>query len=138
MNTSPADPAPAVVSLPADTTAPGSARRLLDECSPGDTASVALDDVALALSELVANAVEHGAGEVVEVRIRSVDPGGMELTVGNKTPRRLPRRPWLMPAPEADRGRGLAVVASLASQVEVEHDGDRLRIRVVIGDAAES
>lgn len=66
-------------------------------------------DVVLAVSELVTNAIEHGHGTVC-LRVRhSGDFLLVEVTDNNPAPARLHT-----PAPDAERGRGLPIVAALA------------------------
>lgn len=81
-----------------------------------------LDDAALVVSELVANAVEHGDGGSVRLRLRRRGPSEVELSVFNRLrsgSSGVPEGPWPMPGVEAVRGRGLAVVESLSRRVGV-------------------
>jgi anti-sigma regulatory factor (Ser/Thr protein kinase) len=72
-------------------------------------------DAELLASELVANAAEHGDGQPISLALRRhPGPGGRpgitcEVT---DTSAAMPRRPG--PGPDAERGRGLAIVAALA------------------------
>lgn len=68
-------------------------------------------DVVLVVSELVTNAIEHGHGSV-RLRVRhSGDFLLVEVTDNNPAPARL-----RTPAPDAERGRGLPLVAALAEE----------------------
>jgi anti-sigma regulatory factor (Ser/Thr protein kinase) len=73
-------------------------------------------DAELLASELVANAAEHGDGKPIRLALyRQAGPGGqpgIRCEVTDTSPH-LPRR--RDPAPDRERGRGLAVVAALAS-----------------------
>jgi hypothetical protein len=72
-------------------------------------------DAELLPSELVANAAEHGDGNPISLALRRhAEPGGRsgitcEVT---DTP---PAMPAYRTTPDAERGRGLAIVAPLAS-----------------------
>ena len=105
----------ATLELPPDLLAPSQARavvrELLDQWGYRDL----VDDAALVVSELVANAVEHaGATSVVLV---NRGEGGVRIEVrdpGEGTP--APQSP---PGP-AERGRGLMIVSALASSWGVQ------------------
>ena len=76
-------------------------------------------DVQLAASELVANAVEHGAGDTVTIRI-GVAGARFVISVENRTSRPLPdRATWGFGDAHRPAGRGLAIVASISDGVEV-------------------
>jgi anti-sigma regulatory factor (Ser/Thr protein kinase) len=72
-------------------------------------------DAELLASELVANAVEHGDGQPVSLALRRyADPDGrpaITCEITGAAPRFAPR---LVPGPDAERGRGLAIVEALA------------------------
>jgi serine/threonine-protein kinase RsbW len=72
------------------------------------------DDAALLTSELVANAAEHGDGTPIDLALRRhAKPGehpGITCEVTDTSPA-MPRR--TAPGPDAERGRGLAIVNSL-------------------------
>jgi anti-sigma regulatory factor (Ser/Thr protein kinase) len=74
-----------------------------------------VDVTELAASELVANAVEHGAGAMVGVRLER-SGGRVTIRVKDGNPRSMP----VMPEPEAveddESGRGLAIVTGLSDQ----------------------
>ena len=72
-------------------------------------------DAELLASELVANAAEHGEGKPISLALRRhVDPDGrpgITCVVTDTAPWCAPR---LVPGPDAERGRGLAIVKALA------------------------
>jgi anti-sigma regulatory factor (Ser/Thr protein kinase) len=87
----------------------------------------ACEDVVLIISELVSNAITAAdasswigvalrrSGETITV---TVDNDGAPLPAG--TP--------VLPAPDAPRGRGLAIVSSLAHRVSTDHRDGRSRV----------
>jgi len=118
--------------LPADRTAPAAARHLLEELTNGELDEGTFADAQLVLSELVTNAVEYGVGESIRVDITRCAPAAVELRVRNRVDGdgpRVPPRPWTMPGAPALRGRGLAVVQSLASWTSVTSENDWLELR---------
>ncbi|GAA4437882.1 ATP-binding protein [Actinokineospora soli] len=71
-----------------------------------------VQDVLLAVSELVTNAVEHGVGEVVLELVNHVGRC-LRVQVSDKG---LGANPALVPlSPETPRSRGLAIVAAVSS-----------------------
>ncbi len=111
--------------LAADAGAAAAARQLAGEFAE-DLPARAREDLLLVTSELVANAVEHGSGDKVWLRVEVLDGDSqpaVEVAVGNRVgdpDGALPERPWRMPEPTAVRGRGLAIVSNLADEVRVE------------------
>jgi anti-sigma regulatory factor (Ser/Thr protein kinase) len=90
--------------------------------------------VQVVVSELVANAVEAShEGEEIGVRLARRD-GAVSVEVLNPSQRSAPVPIPAMADPMATRGRGLAIVGSLAEQLSlVEEDGNtvaRCRVRV--------
>jgi serine/threonine-protein kinase RsbW len=77
------------------------------------------DAVVLACSEAAANAMEHAYGNdgrgLVEVWAAE-SSGTVELTVRD-------RGGWREPGPHGDRGRGLALIASLMDEISIDRDG---------------
>ena len=73
------------------------------------------DDAELLASELVANAAEHGDGKPISLALRRhAEPGerpGITCEVTDTAPT-MPQRQ--APGPDAERGRGLAIVDALA------------------------
>jgi serine phosphatase RsbU (regulator of sigma subunit)/anti-sigma regulatory factor (Ser/Thr protein kinase) len=94
------------------------------------------DDLQLAVNEAVANAVEHayGAGPAgtVEFSLSGTDDGSLEVCVRDSGRWRPP------PTDRGHRGRGLALIRTLAADVEVEHPeadgGTVVRFRFAPGD----
>ncbi|GHJ35417.1 ATP-binding protein [Streptomyces sp. TS71-3] len=121
-NDPPSRPLPGSWEVAADRTTahPALLRRIakvhLELC--GLAGSPAMDTVPLLLSELVANAIQHGGGEV-RVRVRL---GGwrllIEVTDGGKGLPVLRRRGL-----EEESGRGLLLVEALAESWGVSEDG---------------
>jgi anti-sigma regulatory factor (Ser/Thr protein kinase) len=83
-------------------------------------------DAELLASELVANAAEHGDGKPISLALRRhPEPSGQPVLtceVTDNSPA-IPRR--TEPSPDAERGRGLAIVDALAqsSGVRASHTG---------------
>ena len=78
-----------------------------------------LDDARLLVSELVGNAVRHGRDEIV-LRLRPHPPGiGVAVTDHGDD---MPTLPDGRPDPTVPSGRGLLIVATLASRWGVEKD----------------
>lgn len=100
---------PIRVDLPFDPTAPCTARRLVDAALP-DESEALVEDVALIVSELVTNAVMHGAAPVQLVI--GTAPGVIRIEVCDGSilhpniPNDETRRPH--------GGRGLTIVAKLS------------------------
>ncbi|MFF9404184.1 ATP-binding protein [Streptomyces anandii] len=79
------------------------------------------ETVALIVAELAANAVLHGrlAGRDFALRLTCTPPGTVRVEVTDPRGERLPRIPPF-PEPDADGGRGLLLVDSLASRWGVD------------------
>jgi anti-sigma regulatory factor (Ser/Thr protein kinase) len=108
--------------LPAGRRASGMARRLARQALP-ETAGEGADDVVLAVSELVANAVTHGRPPV-ELRMKTVDRGDQVAVTcevadsGAAVPVFTRRQAGL----DAVSARGLQIVTSLAISAGVRLD----------------
>jgi anti-sigma regulatory factor (Ser/Thr protein kinase) len=90
-----------------------------------------LHDVALVVSELVANALEHGQGHADVVVRLSGD--GVEITVGSPSDGRLDGGLDLEDEPVAAserRGRGLRIVNSLTDTMVVRSVDDHIEVTV--------
>lgn len=106
--------------LPGDLTAPGLARDLVATDAAGHPA---VDDLVLATSELVTNAVRYGTGPV-DLALDQVD-GRLLLSVRSEAAGDPQPRTSRLDEPS---GRGLAIVASVASAWGWERDGRILRV----------
>jgi anti-sigma regulatory factor (Ser/Thr protein kinase) len=101
--------------LPADLTSARQARSAVRQALAAWGMGHLSGDAELLASELVANAAEHGDGTPIGLALRRhAEPGGQpgitcEVTDGSPA---MPRR--AEPGPEAERGRGLAIVGALA------------------------
>lgn len=85
-------------------------------------------DVRVAITEALANAIEHGALEAdgrIHVRIAE---GREELQLEVTGGGRAGDRP--QPNPGADRGRGMAIMSGTMDSVQLTHDRDRNLIRL--------
>jgi serine/threonine-protein kinase RsbW len=89
-----------------------------------------VDDLTLAVAELVANAVEYGVGPwlVLELEIHAgvvsivvIHDGGADLGDPSR---------WAMPPPTSTSGRGLAIVRRLVDRVEWSRSGGQLKVRI--------
>ena len=92
-------------------------------------------DDALALTaagELIANAMDHGLGSIVDVVLR-VLPDAAVLAVTNVGPA-FERRPAMLSAMMCEeRGRGLALLAAFGCLLSVEHsDGDHCTVTATV------
>ena len=112
-----------VLQLGANATAPGLARRFLEEHRdhlPPDL----VDDAALALTELVTNAVQHGQ-EVIRVRVRAAPSGiGLAVSDGGPPVSLAEVHPSASLDQDATSGRGLGIVDALASRWGVTPNPD--------------
>jgi anti-sigma regulatory factor (Ser/Thr protein kinase) len=96
-------------------------------------------DAELLASELVANAAEHGDGQPISLALRRhPGPGGrpgITCEVTDTSPA-MPMR--TDPEPDAERGRGLAIVAALAhsSGVRTTHGGKTTWFTLALTDRA--
>lgn len=116
------------VELSADPEQISAARRFV-RSRLGDVDERLADDALLVTSELVTNAIEHGAGDAVTVTVHlgdgdvvvSVDSHGPSPGVG-------PVEGWRLTDEDTIDGRGLGIVRAIAAHVDVSRSGDRLRI----------
>jgi two-component sensor histidine kinase len=104
------------IRLPTDATASAKARRFLESarCTVHNTA--VLDEALLMVSELVANAVSHGAPPIT-VKVSCNGSEGMEVRVSDGSGR-LPEQG--KPEPSSENGRGLYLVDVLSSRWGVD------------------
>lgn len=84
----------------------------------------------LVLTELVTNAIEHGAGGPVDVTVSTQTPEQVEIIVENATsePPQLPPPTDTPPPTTNTRGRGLFIVRSIAD-VQSEYDAGRVQVK---------
>lgn len=123
------------LTLPADPRSAAVARRAIrDVARSAHLDPMETYDVTLAVSEAVANAIEHGSpnGGVVHVTVEA-KAGAITVEV---------RDSGHFPAPpkegDADRGRGLPIIGMLADRVELRPtpDGTTLRFAKELAQAA--
>jgi anti-sigma regulatory factor (Ser/Thr protein kinase) len=101
--------------LPASLTSARQARTAIREALAAWRMEHLSGDAELLASELVANAAEHGDGQPISLALRRhAEPGeqpGITCEITDTSPA-MPRR--LESGPDAERGRGQAIVAALA------------------------
>lgn len=103
-----------------------SARDLVRRATGDHLPPERVDDVVLATSELVSNALEHGTGGDVEVHV-SVAADAVELCVTSPSAE-VPRlRSGPAPA-HAVRGRGLSIVDTLADRMRITGNGGEVAV----------
>jgi len=117
------------VSLPAQPTAPGQARRFVTATLDGWRVAGG-DDVVLLVSELATNALLH-ARTSMTVRVTEDGPDAVRLSVSDHSGE-LPRQRAL--SVDAATGRGLALLASIADAwgVETSAGGKTVWCRVLL------
>lgn len=99
-----------LVSLPPGVDAPAVARQWVSDNARGLPPAL-LDDALLLVSELVSNAVRHGLPEI-RLQLRMAPPGvGVAVTDQGD----VVSPAAVLPDPHQPSGRGLAIVAALAS-----------------------
>lgn len=118
-----ADPHPVITvheRLPRRLVSVPHARRLAaDALSPSGTPAAG-DDLALVITELVANAVRHGRGRRISLRLQA---DGLRVRVEVEN-RRWTTRPRRRPASDVRQsGRGLALVAACSRDWGFESEG---------------
>lgn len=101
---------------------PDARRCVADGLEAAGVDGVVVADLLVVVSELVSNAVMHGAGGAVQLAVRDID-GCIEITVVSRGGADVgPVPTWTMPPPGAIGGRGLALVRALADQVVASGD----------------
>jgi anti-sigma regulatory factor (Ser/Thr protein kinase) len=101
--------------LPATLTAPSQARATIRHALTAWGLAHLAEDAQTLASELVANAAEHGNGQTIDLVIRrhtAEGRPGIACEITDTDPA-LPARPPTRP--DAERGRGLAIVTALAT-----------------------
>lgn len=89
-------------------------------------------DVELVVSELAANAVEHGAGDELTVEVDITRRPWLSVSVtciSDAAPALRAWRTWAIAPPDARSGRGLGIVRRLMDDVDVEARNDRMTVR---------
>lgn len=88
-------------------------------------------DLQLVVSELAANAIEHGVGEQVTVEVDWTDARWWQVTVSSTIDagRLGAVRDWTMADVGAGSGRGLGIVRRLVDDVWVDRRGDHVAVR---------
>jgi anti-sigma regulatory factor (Ser/Thr protein kinase) len=107
---------PVELTLPRDTAAPSLARRFVEDVSCNVHNASVLDEAKLLVSELVTNAVEHGAPPVT-VKIECDGSEGLKVCVSDRS--RDPLEPRNA-GPLDEGGRGLTLVELISSEWGVE------------------
>jgi anti-sigma regulatory factor (Ser/Thr protein kinase) len=102
-----------VASLPANRSAPGEARRFIRSWLGDHTRAT---DAALAVSEVVTNAVRHGAADDTGLRLRLRETGGGFRVELDQPSAGTVEAPAGFPGPDRPMGRGLAVVEALSDR----------------------
>jgi two-component sensor histidine kinase len=108
------------VLLPTDDTASSKARRFLKAAHCPVHNTTVLDEALLMVSELVTNAVSHGAPPIT-VKVSCEESGGMVVRVSDGSGR-MPQP--AQPEAHAENGRGLFLVDVLSSRWGVEPTQD--------------
>lgn len=111
---------PRQVVLPADVTAPRTAREFLASACCGSHSAQVVEEAQLLVSELVTNAVRYGAPPI-ELQVRCA--GDDRLQVRVRDSERAEIRPE-DPDPDAEGGRGLLLVDIVSDAWGTENDED--------------
>jgi anti-sigma regulatory factor (Ser/Thr protein kinase) len=106
-------------------------RRFVRECvAPIVTDRMRLGDIELATSELVTNAVEHGAHEPVTVGVETTATTVIVAVTSARSSAAMGEpSSWSGPLPAMRTGRGLAIVRAVSDEIEVDAGDDALTIR---------
>lgn len=116
--------------LPAEVSSPAAGRAFVRETLStvqADTEAVA--DLQLVVSELITNAIEHGAGNEVQVELHlRRDHAELIVTSVGNTDRVAPPDRWEVSGPEAVTGRGLGIVRAVSDHVDLRRKGDIVQV----------
>jgi anti-sigma regulatory factor (Ser/Thr protein kinase) len=106
-------------------------RRFVRECvAPLVTDRIRLGDIELATSELVTNAVEHGAHDPVTVGVETTANAIVVAVTSSRASGAMGEpSSWSGPLPAMRTGRGLAIVRAVSDEIEVDAGDDALTIR---------
>jgi len=125
------------VELPFAMTSVRTARRFVADVLAGEVPDDVLADLVLATSELVTNAIEHGAQSTVRVSV-DVGPRAADVVVHSAGDRSAIAgvEDWEMAEPTTLSGRGLGIVRSVSEVVDVAQlDGHvQIVVRRTFGD----
>jgi anti-sigma regulatory factor (Ser/Thr protein kinase) len=114
--------------LPATSASPAVARRFVGRLAGAYRLRTPPGDLAVIVSELVTNAVEHGAG-AVEVCVRGWEDGLCVEVTTALTPGRPAR---LDPSPATSTGRGLSLVEALSRRWGHTDHGQRRTVWALV------
>lgn len=113
--------------LPPDLTAGAAARGHVRDFLPATEPDDVRDSCELVASELAVNAIRHGHPPATLRLVRMADEIRIEVTGGAG-----PTRPRITPLdgvePDSPSGRGLAIVASIATELGWSEDDDRITV----------
>ena len=101
------------------------------ELRRADATDTAVDDLGLIVSELVANAVQHGDGGNIDVSLDTLSGDCFAVAVSSGvSTSRPPMDParWAVAPADQRSGRGLGIVRHLADETEIDLVSGRLRI----------
>jgi anti-sigma regulatory factor (Ser/Thr protein kinase) len=88
-----------------------------------------LDDIELAASEIVSNAVEHGSGDEFSILLTAENGRfAVEVTSGHDGHELAEPSDWLLPPKESLNGRGLHLVQAVSASSWLRHDDGTLTI----------
>ncbi|MEQ8840789.1 MAG: ATP-binding protein [Acidimicrobiales bacterium] len=96
-----------------------------------------VDVVALATSELCANAVQAGKGSTFDVQAHASEDGSrvaMQVRSAGVLDDIPDRSTWKSEDPLAHRGRGLAIVDTIAETLDFDSDHEGLTVSATFGD----
>jgi anti-sigma regulatory factor (Ser/Thr protein kinase) len=110
------------------------ARQFVSETLRGHSASVgAINDMALAVSELATNIIEHGNGSTLVVYVDVADAECWEIEVTGEaavlSDRLINPRSWAVAGADESSGRGLGIVRHVMDEVSTTTTGNRISIR---------
>jgi len=90
-----------------------------------------IDDLDLVVSELMANAIQHGNGSDILVAVDGRSAMWFAVTVSNGVAASLPSMDptkWAVAATERPSGRGLGIIRRLADEIDVAESAGQLHV----------